>query len=345
MPWREVLKSRSLMIQGTTSGAGKSLIVTALCRILSNRGYTVAPFKSQNMSSLSYKIIESDKVIARAQAIQAIACRLKPTPDMNPILLKPVGNYESEVYVKGEYFAKMSAQEYYSKFVIREGFQIAVDSFKTLQRENEIILLEGAGSPAEINIQKYDIANMLIANKVKTPVILASDIERGGCFASILGTIMLLKPKHQKLVKGIIINKFRGDSKILFPAIKVIEEKIKKPVLGIVPKIDHNIPDEDSLDSNKEKNSIILKKRKYMMDEKQRQLSKVSQKGQKEASHVHLKRNEKTISHAKRNESDASNAKDEFFTNQQDLEKEIEQFSKVLESSIDFEYILKKIIK
>lgn len=332
------------MIQGTTSGAGKSLIVTALGRILSNRGYRVAPFKSQNMSSLSYNITESDKVIARAQAIQAIACRLKPTPDMNPILLKPIGNYESEVYVKGEYFAKMSAQEYYSKFVLKEGFQIAVDSFKTLQRENEIILLEGAGSPAEINIQKYDIANMLIANKVRTPVILASDIERGGCFASILGTIMLLKPKHQKLVKGIIINKFRGDSKILFPAIKVIEEIIKKPVLGIVPKIDHNIPDEDSLDSNNEKNSKIVKKMKYM-DEKIRQLSKVRQIGQKEAAQMHLKKNENTKSHTKRSESDFNNTKDESFTNQQDLEKEIEQFSKVLESSMDFEYILKKIIK
>src|SRR5690349_22848203 len=130
------------MIQGTTSGAGKSVVVTALCRILSNRGYKVAPFKSQNMSSMMHVTDESKRVVAKAQAIQAVASRIKPTPDMNPILLKPIGNYESRVYVKGKFFDTMNAQQYYSNFVLREGFQDALDSFKRLQKEYEVILLE-----------------------------------------------------------------------------------------------------------------------------------------------------------------------------------------------------------
>ena len=242
------MNSKVLMIQGTSSGAGKSLMVTALCRILSDRGYKVAPFKSQNMSSFVFRINNTNKIIAEAQAVQALGARTVPDVRMNPILLKPIGNYESEVYVYGEFLSKMKAQEYYTDFVLKKGFKLVLDAFKSLKKENDIIILEGAGSPAEINIQKYDIANMLLAKKVNTPVLLVADIERGGCFASILGTILLLRPKYRNLIKGFIINKFLGDKNILSPAIKRIEADTKKPVLGVVPKIDHIIPSEDSLD-------------------------------------------------------------------------------------------------
>jgi adenosylcobyric acid synthase len=332
------------MVQGTTSGAGKSLIVTALCRILSNRGYKVAPFKSQNMSSLMHVIDKSDGVIAKAQAIQAIASRIKPTHDMNPILLKPIGNYESRVFVKGKYFDTMSAQQYYSNFVLTEGFQIALESFKTLQKEYEVILLEGAGSPAEINIQKYDIANMLFANKVNAPVLLVSDIERGGCFASILGTIMLLNPKHRKLIKGIIINKFLGDSKILFPAIKKIQNRTKKPVLGVVPKIDHRIPEEDSLDSNKKqiKRDKQLQMYRHVIESNER-VNK-----ENKLSKQNLIDNIKQF-HNENKDSLLSAFTDtpsyQIFANQEMLEAEIQKFATVLESSINFEYILEKILK
>jgi len=245
------MNSKLLMIQGTSSGAGKSLMVTSLCRILSNKGYKVAPFKSQNMSSFIFNINNTDKIIAKAQAIQAIGARKQPDIRMNPILLKPLGNYESEVYLNGEFYSRMKAQEYYTNFVLNKGFKLVLNAFKSLKKENDVIIIEGAGSPAEINILKYDIANMLLAKKVKTPVVLVADIERGGCFASILGTILLLKPKYRNLIKGILINKFRGDEHILKPAIKKIEALTNKPVLGIIPKIDHNIPAEDSLDGQK----------------------------------------------------------------------------------------------
>ncbi len=248
------MKSKLLMIQGTSSGAGKSLMVTALCRILSNKGYKVAPFKSQNMSSYIFKIDNSDRIIAQAQAIQALGARTQPDVRMNPILLKPIGNYESEVYLFGEFYSKMTAREYYANFVLEKGFKLALNAFKSLKKENDIILLEGAGSPAEINIMKQDIANMILAKKVKTPVILVADIERGGCFASILGTLLLLKPKYRHLIKGILINKFRGDKQILIPAIRRIESETKKPILGIVPKINHHVPEEDALDGQKKGN-------------------------------------------------------------------------------------------
>ena len=251
------MKSKQIMIQGTSSGAGKSLIVTALCRIFSNKGYKVSPFKSQNMSSLIFNIENTDNIIARAQAIQAIAARRLPDVRMNPILLKPLGNFESDIYLNGKFYLKMKAQEYYENFVLNQGFENVLKSYKELRKENDIILLEGAGSPAEINILKYDIANMLFAKKIKSKVILVSDIERGGSFASILGTISILKPKYRKLIKGILINKFLGDDQILMPAIYKIEKKIHKPFLGIIPKIDHNIPAEDSLDGKNKDNINI----------------------------------------------------------------------------------------
>jgi adenosylcobyric acid synthase len=312
------------MIQGTSSGAGKSMLVTALCRILTNKGFKVAPFKSQNMSSFTYKIENTDKVIANAQAIQALASRTTPDSNMNPILLRPIGNSKSRIYANGEFLSVMEAKDYYSDFVLDKGLRIALDAFGELRRKYEIIILEGAGSPAEINIQKYDIANMIFAKKVNAPVILVSDIERGGCFASILGTMMLLNPSHQRLVKGIIINKFRGDNTILFPAIKKIESKISKPFLGIIPKIDHNIPKEDSLDRDNNDNET-------RQGQKERERERENKRENKRTYPSPIKKNDKTNNHQEA-------------TDQSDLDKEISRFAEKVESSINMDHILKKII-
>ncbi len=236
---------KPLMIQGTSSGAGKSILVTALCRIFSNKGFSVAPFKSQNMSNFSYQ--GDGFEISRAQAIQAIAARCKVTPDLNPILLKPLGDYYSQVYLQGKNFKKIHATEYYEKFVRTKGLKIAVESFKKLQRKHDFVILEGAGSPAEINLEKFDIANMKMAKKANSLVLLITDIDRGGSFASIVGTLELLDKKYQRLIKGFVINKFRGEVKILKPGIRKIKEKTKKPVFGVIPMSDFNLPEEDSL--------------------------------------------------------------------------------------------------
>jgi adenosylcobyric acid synthase len=283
------MRPKLIMVQGTSSGAGKSLIVAALCRILSNRGYKVSPFKSQNMSSFIFNIDKTGKIIAQAQAIQALGAKTNPDVRMNPILLKPVGNYESEVYLHGKFFSKMKAQEYYKNFVLQKGFKHVLNAFNSLKSENEIIVLEGAGSPAEINILKYDIANMLLADKLKAPVILVADIERGGSFASIVGTVILLKPRHRNLIKGILINKFRGDVSILSPAINKVERYTRKPILGVIPKIDHIIPSEDSLDGIIDRNK----------------------------NHLEIS----------------------------ELDKEIDRVSDIMESVIDVEFILKKILR
>ena len=235
------------MVQGTSSGAGKSTIVIALCRILSNLGFIVSPFKAQNMSSKVHSISSTYK-ISQIQAIQSFASRKKPEWQINPILLVPIGNDKSRIFVEGKFYQEMSAKKYYTEFVLEKGFPIVLNALNKLREENDIILIEGAGSPAEINIAKYDIANMLLAEKINSPVILVSDIERGGCFASLYGTIKLLKLKHQRLTKGFIINKFRGDENILEDAIKFIEYSTKMINLGIIPKIEFSLPPEDSLD-------------------------------------------------------------------------------------------------
>lgn len=238
---------KSLMVQGTSSGAGKSTLVTALCRIFSDKGLSVAPFKSQNMSNFAYKTKNFE--ISRAQAIQAMGARCKITPDLNPIMLKPLGNYYSDVYVDGKKYKKMHAKEYYSKFVRTQGLRTALKSLHTLQKTHDLVILEGAGSPAEINLDKFDIANMKMAEKINSPVLLVTDIDRGGSFASIVGTLSLLDIKYQKLVKGFVFNKFRGDAKILKPGFKKIKEKTKKPVLGTIPMFDFDLPEEDSLNA------------------------------------------------------------------------------------------------
>jgi len=242
------MTASTLMIQGTSSGAGKTTLVTALCRILSDEGYKVAPFKSQNMSSYSY--VGEKFEISRAQAIQAIAARTEITPMINPILLKPLGNYNSHVFVKGISYGKMHAQDYYKKFALYKGLTESKNSLDHLLQTNDIVILEGAGSPAEINLQQYDIANMKMAEYCKAPVILVTDIDKGGSFASIVGTLTLLEKRHQKFIKGFIINKFRGDVTILHPSYSILKKKTGKPVFGTIPLIDFDIPDEDSLHSN-----------------------------------------------------------------------------------------------
>ena len=235
------------MVQGTTSGAGKTTLVAALCRIFSDKGYSVAPFKSQNMSNFGYAT--PDFEISRAQAIQAIAARCQIEPDLNPIMLKPLGNYSSLVYLNGKRYKKMHAKEYYAKFVKSKGIKAATDSLSRLKKNYDLIILEGAGSPAEINLQKYDIANMQIAQKANASVLLVSDIDKGGSFASIVGTMALIEKKYQKLVKGFVFNKFRGDIDILKPGFRKLKQITKIPVLGTIPMIKMNLPEEDSLDA------------------------------------------------------------------------------------------------
>ncbi|MEW6044671.1 MAG: cobyric acid synthase [Thermoproteota archaeon] len=235
------------MIQGTSSGVGKTTLVTALCRIFANKGYSVAPFKSQNMSNYSYK--EGGFEISQAQAIQAIAARADISPHMNPILLKPLGNYRSTVVVQGKPYKNMTADNYYKKFALTKGLKVALESFQTLKKRYDLVIMEGAGSPSEINLQKYDIANMLLAQKINSPVLLVADIEKGGSFASIVGTMSLLPIRHQRLVKGFIINKFRGDIKILQPGFSKLRQITSKSVFGVIPLVGLDLPNEDSLDS------------------------------------------------------------------------------------------------
>ena len=261
---------KSLMIQGTSSGSGKTTLVAALCRIFADKGFSVAPFKSQNMSNYAYKT--KDFEISRAQAIQAIAARCEITPHLNPILLKPLGNYYSNVYLNGKMFKKMHATEYYKKFVQTQGLSIATKSLKYLQKNYDLVILEGAGSPAEINLEKYDIANMKMAELSNSSVLLITDIDRGGSFASIVGTMSLLDKRYQKLIKGFVINKFRGDINILKPGFKRIKEITKRSVLGVIPMIDIDLPEEDSL-SGKAKNITWNKKN---LDKIENEIDKIS---------------------------------------------------------------------
>ena len=263
---------KSLMIQGTSSGAGKTTLVAALCRIFSDKGYRVAPFKSQNMSNFGY--ITPDFEISRAQVIQAFGARCNITPDLNPILLKPVGNYSSIVYLNGKRFKKMHAKEYYEKFVNSEGMKLASKSLKTLQKDFDLVIMEGAGSPAEINLQKYDIANMKMAKKANANVLLVTDIDKGGSFASLAGTMALIEKKYQKLVKGFIFNKFRGDIDVLKPGFKKLKNLTNVPVIGTIPLVSLNLPEEDSLNSNP-KDIVWNKKNIKKIDNELNKLSKI----------------------------------------------------------------------
>jgi adenosylcobyric acid synthase len=236
------------MIQGTSSSAGKTTLVTALCRIFLEKGFSVAPFKAQNMSNYAYK--GKDFEISRAQAVQALASRTEISADLNPILLKPLGDYRSSVFLRGKFYKKMHANDYYSNFVRKNGMKTVLKSFRALEKNYDLIIIEGAGSPAEINLTKYDIANMKLAEKTKSPVILITDIERGGSFGSIVGTVSLLEKKYQKMIKGFVFNKFRGDLDILKPGFRKLKQNTGKPVFGTIPLTKFLLPEEDSITSN-----------------------------------------------------------------------------------------------
>jgi len=251
------MKAKLLMIQGTSSGAGKSTLVIALCRIFSDMGYRVCPFKAQNMTSNFHLLKEkkSLKRMARIQAVQAMAARTQPDIRMNPVLLKPLGSNLSEIILGGLKNLNMTAEDYYNSFVLQKGFPKVLKDLESLRNENDLILIEGAGSPAEINLSNYDIANMILAEKTNSKVLLVADIERGGCFAAIVGTIKLLPARQRKFVEGVIINKFLGQKSILNKAITSVEKMTKKNVVGIIPKTEFNIPNEDSLDQKRSKSS------------------------------------------------------------------------------------------
>lgn len=245
------------MIQGTSSGSGKSTLVIALCRIFSDLGYKVSPFKAQNMTS-NFHFVKQKKSLRRMagiQAVQATAARIEPDIRMNPVLLRPLGDDLSEIILGGIGNLKLTAEDYYKSFVLQKGFPKVLQDLDSLRKENDLILIEGAGSPAEINLSNYDIANMILAERTNSKVLLVADIERGGCFAAIVGTIKLLPARQRKFVKGIIINKFLGQKSILNNAIVQVEEMTKRKVLGVVPKIPFDIPSEDSLDQKRAKSS------------------------------------------------------------------------------------------
>ncbi|WP_397538586.1 cobyric acid synthase [Rummeliibacillus pycnus] len=239
------MAAKALMIQGTASDVGKSMICTAFCRIFSDDGLKVVPFKSQNMALNSFVTIDGGE-IGRAQGVQAEAARVVATTDMNPILLKPKQDMVSEVIVHGKHFMDMSATSYRNNFV-EQAMPIVEQSIHKLQNEYDLIVLEGAGSPAEINLKDRDIANMRMAHATDAAVILVADIERGGMFASIIGTLALLDDSERARVKGIIINKFRGMRELLDDGVEWLEKETGIPVLGIIPYIDINIEAEDSL--------------------------------------------------------------------------------------------------
>ncbi|MEG2082496.1 MAG: cobyric acid synthase [Oscillospiraceae bacterium] len=240
--------AKAIMIQGTMSNAGKSIIVTALCRIFKQDGYTVAPFKSQNMALNSY-ITDDGLEMGRAQVVQAEAAGVKPSVLMNPILLKPTTDVGSQVILKGEIYGNMAASEYFAHK--KELVPHVLDAYNTLASQYDIIVIEGAGSPAEINLKSEDIVNMGMAKMAKAPVLLVGDIDRGGVFAQLYGTMGLLEEDERKMVKGLIVNKFRGDEKILRPGLDMLREKIKDfaqiDMIGVVPYVHMDIEDEDSL--------------------------------------------------------------------------------------------------
>lgn len=236
--------AKAIMVQGTMSNAGKSLIAAALCRIFRQDGYRVAPFKSQNMALNSF-ITKEGLEMGRAQVVQAQAAGVEPSVSMNPILLKPTGDSVSQVIVNGEVRGNFSAQEY---FAMKQSLVPDIrKAYRRLAEDADVIVIEGAGSPAEINLKDHDIVNMGMARLAGAPVLLAGDIDRGGVFAQLYGTVMLLDEEERQYIKGFVINKFRGDRSILTPGLKQLEGLAGKPVLGVIPYLKIDIDDEDSL--------------------------------------------------------------------------------------------------
>ena len=242
------------MIQGTMSNAGKSLLAAGLCRIFKQDGYRVAPFKSQNMALNSY-ITEEGLEMGRAQVMQAEAAGIRPSVLMNPILLKPTNDVGSQVIVNGEVLGNMSARDYfaYKHKLVPD----IMKAYHSLEEAYDIIVIEGAGSPAEINLKQEDIVNMGMAKLAKAPVLLVGDIDRGGVFAQLIGTVMLLEEDEKSMVKGLIINKFRGDKSILDSGVEMLEQKSGIPVVGVAPYLQIQVEDEDSLTERFERNQTV----------------------------------------------------------------------------------------
>ena len=237
-------RAKRIMVQGTMSGAGKSLLCAALCRIFAQDGYRAAPFKSQNMA-LNSHVTRDGLEMGRAQAVQAQAAGAEPDVRMNPVLLKPSSDTGSQVIVMGEVRGQMTAAEYFR--YKRRLFPEILSAYDSLAAGHDVIVIEGAGSPAEINLRADDIVNMGLALRLNAPVLLAGDIDRGGVFAQLYGTAALLQPEERERIKGLVINKFRGDLEILRPGLSLLEKKTGKPVLGVVPYLNVDVDDEDSL--------------------------------------------------------------------------------------------------
>lgn len=237
------MRARAVMVLGTSSHVGKSLLTAALCRIFAQQGYRVAPFKSQNMS-LNSAVTPEGLEIGRAQALQAEAAGILPSVHMNPILLKPSGDMASQMVVRGKVWGKLTASDYHLRRV-EELFPIVCESYEILAAQNDVVILEGAGSPAEINLKQHDIVNMRMAELADAACLLVGDIDRGGVFASLLGTVELLEPHEQARIRGFLINKFRGDIQLLEPGVRMIEDRIGKPCLGVVPYLPQLMLDEE----------------------------------------------------------------------------------------------------
>lgn len=239
------MTGKVLMVQGTSSSVGKSLLVAGLCHLFARRGIKVAPFKAQNMSN-NAAVCPDGLEIGRAQATQALACGLQPHVDMNPVLIKPEADSRSQVVVMGRAWKTLDARDYYPK---KEFLWVQVTgALDRLRAQYELVVIEGAGSAAELNLREGDIVNMAVARYAKSPVLLAGDIDRGGIFAQLIGTVWLLEPEERELVKGLIVNKFRGDISLFAEGVRILEEKSQTPVLGVVPYLhDLYLPEEDAV--------------------------------------------------------------------------------------------------
>lgn len=246
--------AKFLMVQGTTSDAGKSLVVTGLCRLFKNMGYKVAPFKAQNLTSNGFVTSEGLEM-GKAQVLQAEAAGAIPMAKMNPLLVKPIGPGNLKVLALGKEWVSPDGRPYKEH---KEYFEpLLKDALDSLARDNDIVVIEGAGSPAEINIKDGDLVNMFIAKMVNAPVLLVSDIERGGVFASLVGTLTLLDPVEEDLVKGLIINKFRGNMDLLRDGLSKLEQITEKPIIGVMPYLDVDIEPEDSLSALKGSSNMV----------------------------------------------------------------------------------------
>lgn len=259
------MAAKTLMIQGTASAVGKSMLVTALCRIFKQDGFMVAPFKSQNLTLNSF-VTKSGEEMGQAQAVQAEAAGIEPTVDMNPILIKPQADSKAQVVVLGKPTMTLTAGEYARH--AGDLLPVVEASLARLCSAYDIVVIEGAGSPAEVNIKQNEIVNMCIARLAKAPVLLVGDIDKGGVFASLVGTLALLDEAERDSIKGFIINKFRGDLALLQPGLDYLESYTSKPIIGVIPYYNHIlIPEEDSIsESNEGRPSLSLPDRYEQYD-------------------------------------------------------------------------------